>query len=485
MDMIAWDNDLDGRGEIHTRNYGNSYALRDTMLNVNTLYSIGILPVSQNNGTTASDQASFWYRGYGALLLIEEYFGGDFNAYYHTVNDKLQYFNQPYYLKMSKLALGTVATLAQLQPVSTFALTVNVADGWNMVSIPGLLPTNQNVTSWWPGRDPNSGVFKFSAGYQQVTVADPGEGYWMKNLGAQTYNTGDEWPAGGISVVSHDPIPAAAGWNLFGGYEQAVSAAGVSTTPPGLISGSIYQYSGGYVPASTITPGYGYFVKLTGAGTINIPSAGPDKTTAGISLKDFGKITITDAGQKSYTLYAAKGEVDLNQFELPPSPPQGMFDVRYSSQRFAESLSNPQSIEMSSVEYPVRLKAEGTNLILSDETGREIARLKSGEEVTVNTAGKLFLSDNVIPSVYSLEQNYPNPFNPGTTIQFSIPEEAQNVKLIIFNSLGEKVAELVNSSMQPGTYNYTWNAENFSSGLYIYQLTSEKFVQTKKMVLLK
>ena len=102
--------------------------------------------------------------------------------------------------------------------ITTFPLTVNIADGWNLVSIPGLLPTNENVTSWWPGKDPNSGVYQFQGGYQSVTIAAPGRGYWMKNIGAQLYNTGGEWPAAGIQVVSHSPITAASGWNLFGGY---------------------------------------------------------------------------------------------------------------------------------------------------------------------------------------------------------------------------------------------------------------------------
>ncbi|MCU0406645.1 MAG: M20/M25/M40 family metallo-hydrolase, partial [Ignavibacteriaceae bacterium] len=112
MDMIAWDNDNDGVGEIHVRNYANSVSLKDLMVQVNTTYSIGVIPSIINPGATASDHSSFWNNGYGALLLIEEYYGGDFNAYYHTVNDKILYFKQPYFHKMSRLALGTVATLA-------------------------------------------------------------------------------------------------------------------------------------------------------------------------------------------------------------------------------------------------------------------------------------------------------------------------------------------------------------------------------------
>ncbi len=129
MDMTAWDSDNDSRVEIHVRPIGNSLALKDKVVEVNTNYSIGLVPTIFNPGTGASDHASFWNYGFGALLLIEEYYGGDFNAYYHSVNDLIIHFNQPYYHKMSRLGLGTVATLAEITeivPVELLAFTAAV-----------------------------------------------------------------------------------------------------------------------------------------------------------------------------------------------------------------------------------------------------------------------------------------------------------------------------------------------------------------------
>ncbi len=91
---------------------------------------------------------------------------------------------------------------------------------------------------------------------------------------------------------------------------------------------------------------------------------------------------------------------------------------------------------------------------------------------------------NFIPENYALEQNYPNPFNPTTTIKFALPEAA-NVTLTIYNSLGQKVRELINSNLEAGNYNYKWNAKNSAVGIYIYELKTEKFVSIKKMLLLK
>jgi photosystem II stability/assembly factor-like uncharacterized protein len=88
------------------------------------------------------------------------------------------------------------------------------------------------------------------------------------------------------------------------------------------------------------------------------------------------------------------------------------------------------------------------------------------------------------PSEFSLKQNYPNPFNPSTTIQYSIPESG-NVKLTVYNSLGEEVALLVNEYREAGTYKINFDAEKLSNGVYYYRLISEKYMDVKKMILLK
>jgi len=89
-----------------------------------------------------------------------------------------------------------------------------------------------------------------------------------------------------------------------------------------------------------------------------------------------------------------------------------------------------------------------------------------------------------LPSVFSLEQNYPNPFNPSTRIVYSIPE-AGNVKLSVYNTVGEEVDVLINGFSQAGTFNITFNASALSAGVYLYKLQSGNSVQTRKMVLLR
>ena len=88
------------------------------------------------------------------------------------------------------------------------------------------------------------------------------------------------------------------------------------------------------------------------------------------------------------------------------------------------------------------------------------------------------------PIEFSLEQNYPNPFNPTTTIQYSIPERT-DVKLIVINIVGEEVAELVNRTMDAGSYSVEFDAASLPSGVYFYELRTGDIVITKKMLLLK
>lgn len=89
-----------------------------------------------------------------------------------------------------------------------------------------------------------------------------------------------------------------------------------------------------------------------------------------------------------------------------------------------------------------------------------------------------------MPKEFELSQNYPNPFNPSTTIKFSVPKEG-NVRIAIFNSLGEQVDLLVNSHKNAGNYVTGWNAINFASGIYYYSIQANDYVQTKKMILMK
>ena len=118
--------------------------------------------------------------------------------------------------------------------------------------------------------------------------------------------------------------------------------------------------------------------------------------------------------------------------------------------------------------------------------------LKIGGEdrvLYVNRYEYLDVEDNTIPSDFALHGNYPNPFNPTTQIRFDLPYKI-DVNIFIYNILGQKVKVFSLPNSPGGTHTITWNATNqigqpLSAGVYLYQMISEDFVKTRKMILLK
>jgi hypothetical protein len=92
--------------------------------------------------------------------------------------------------------------------------------------------------------------------------------------------------------------------------------------------------------------------------------------------------------------------------------------------------------------------------------------------------------DSTVPSQYKLAQNFPNPFNPNTNIQFQIPRDG-HVTISVYNLLGEQVATLVDRNMKSGMHHVTFDAAQFSSGIYFYKIQASDFTQVKKMMLMK
>jgi hypothetical protein len=119
-------------------------------------------------------------------------------------------------------------------------------------------------------------------------------------------------------------------------------------------------------------------------------------------------------------------------------------------------------------------------------SGKKEYRLLAG---TKDFVERYSAGANLFPTEYKLAQNYPNPFNPTTTIQYAVPQTGP-VKLEIFNVLGQRVKTLVDENQSVSNYTVIWDSKNdhgivMPSGVYFYRIIAGKFVQTKKMVLMK
>lgn len=142
-----------------------------------------------------------------------------------------------------------------------------------------------------------------------------------------------------------------------------------------------------------------------------------------------------------------------------------------------KGLTLPQGTNTLGTFVPTPTQATIMNAIIADAQGTNII-------TNVFENGK-----PLIPTVYSLEQNFPNPFNPSTRIQYAIPEIAR-VKIVIYNLLGQKVRTFDFGQQSPGRYTITWdgrtqNGTIVSSGVYFYRFETQKFKQTKKLLMLK
>ena len=114
-------------------------------------------------------------------------------------------------------------------------------------------------------------------------------------------------------------------------------------------------------------------------------------------------------------------------------------------------------------------------------------KLVAGDQEYVNMTVQEIL--NNIPIEFSLRQNYPNPFNPITKINYTLPLYAK-VNVSIYNVLGQKVVTLLDKEQEYGYHTLTWNGTNrfgkqMASGVYFARMSAGKFMQTKKMLLLK
>ncbi len=90
------------------------------------------------------------------------------------------------------------------------------------------------------------------------------------------------------------------------------------------------------------------------------------------------------------------------------------------------------------------------------------------------------VSENVYPSDYILYQNYPNPFNASTSFEFELPRNSF-VNISVYNTLGQKVAVIINDNFEKGYHYYNWNAPGLSSGIYFYIFRAGDYSVIKKM----
>ncbi|MBE0571147.1 MAG: T9SS type A sorting domain-containing protein, partial [Ignavibacteriaceae bacterium] len=416
----------------------------------------------------------------GYFHLVDPIYGNLVNVNMRTTNQ---------YTDMTGLGLGQLQIKYNYQIQSKY----NLAAGWNMLSLP-VEVSNNNYLALFPTAVPGT-LFGYSGAYFNTETIGNCGGYWLKFPTSQI-----------VEVYGLDRtecvINLSAGWNIIGGPNCNVPISSVLDPGGIIVPGTLYEYSGSYTQATSIDGTKAYWIKTSSAGTLTIScnnvlaeqSNELSKLTE--ALEEFSQIEITDRGNNRQNLYFSgklEGNVDKESYSMPPLPPVGAFDSRLEDD-YRLTENEEAIIKIQTSEYPVSIKI--TNLkngaeykLVEISNGEEVGshRIVNGEDILISdeSVNKIRIEkEGKIPTVYNLEQNYPNPFNPMTTIKFELPEAAE-VMLTIYNTLGQKVDEIVNTTLEAGRYSYNWDASDNASGIYIYELRTNEFISSKKMIFLK
>ncbi|MFZ0390512.1 MAG: M6 family metalloprotease domain-containing protein [Calditrichia bacterium] len=387
----------------------------------------------------------------------------------------------------------------RLDPTTT-AFGLSVAEGWNLIGLPAEVG-DAAYLSLFPNAVVNT-LFSYNGSYTVEDSLQLGTGYWLK------------FPAAGAVNVSGLPVTSVntflnKDWNLISGPSGDLGISQINDPSNIIIPGTLFGMDTVYALTDSLKAGRGYWIRAGDSGYVTL-SAGAalnpvlaKKQGELLNLSEFPAIVVSDAAGNQRKLYynvsLEKPEQKLS-YSLPPLPPAGAFDARFSGDyRIAETENAVINIQSSA--YPVKITihnpAPDNNfeyVITESSAGGEKQDhvLKEGEGVQIlNPAVKTvrFSKKEIVPLEFTVHQNYPNPFNPETLIEYSIPAKEQ-VEISVYNTLGQQVRTLVSEIKEAGNYQVVWNGRNNSgtpaaSGLYYYTVKAGDHLATKKMLLLR
>jgi len=392
-------------------------------------------------------------------------------------------------------ASDAVSPQSEIVPLNTTdSVNLTFGAGWSMISLPVLTASSDSLKYLFPNA---ISAFRFAGAYQQMQRLSPCTGYWL-NLPAG----GGTYPITGAFTDScSNTLPQ--GWSMVGTPHNGTPVASIVQTPANIIL-SVFGFSGSYTqvyPSTTGTPtvaqGQGYWVNLTGAGTLKMRAGGVGKALVGEPEADVisGSRLLVQANgfQVALPLGVPSGQL----VELPPPPPAGLLDARVDvngvSMNGVPATAQP-------AEY--RLRVQGMDLVLGwdiasgesqdwqlEVDGQVYALAGFGGFSPERAPREVWLRYAPQARVFALQGNYPNPFNPSTTIRYSVAEERQ-VRLAVYNTIGQLVRTLVDQRQSPGGYTVLWDGRDdagdlVANGLYFCEFHAGQFRSVRKLLMMK
>jgi len=387
-----------------------------------------------------------------------------------------------------------------------------IKEGWNLLSLP-VRPTNSVWSNVYPNML-NAPYAWYQNSYQIKSILSEGEGYFGK------YSTLVDTRFAGtfISEISIDRGNAVrvfkgdqdrGGWATVGTLSLPVQVENIFFEP--LSNGAAtpnksytlargiwsYKTNEGYKDNSVMLPGLGYWIKVNENGYYGIK--GPflkqnnENNISGnrfLTIARSTALTIKDNDQKLNTIYFTNdNSVNVNNFELPPVPEYGGFDVRFGGNT---NLTNNNSdiIRLQGVTYPLAIEitnAKETINFTDAVTGINYGTINKGQNgtIVIETEGSNVIKMNAeTTEMVNNFVNYPNPVNANSIIDYSVSEDA-NVNISIYNDLGTLVATLRNEFQTAGDYSVDFDATNVATGSYIAAITAGNITRTVKLNVVK
>jgi len=371
-------------------------------------------------------------------------------------------------------------------------ISIQFDTDWNLVGLPVEMEISI-VGDLFPSSIENT-LFSFDQGYILETSLANGEGYWLRFAEeGTTILTGN--------LLDEISISLDEGWNLLSGISEDISIYSAIDTENIIVENTLYGFSEGYVNSDILVPGQGYWLRTYEAGEITILSSRWQKP----NIKDYSLYhqanSLTVNGLDLYFGTNIHVEDEIH-YSLPPKPPLQSNDIRFSGNTKVCD-SDECVIEVMNDGQPPMFDWEiknGEVWEIVDESGNvfecsEFQMIESSKNSETLVLRKSTFP--ITPEKFSLLFAYPNPFNPITTLSYDLPK-GSNVKLAIYDMLGNEVTTLVNTTQQAGFNSVQWDATDsmgkpVSAGVYLYQIqagdpslnSGQGFVQTKKIVLLK
>ncbi|MDE3057712.1 MAG: T9SS type A sorting domain-containing protein [Bacteroidota bacterium] len=386
----------------------------------------------------------------------------------------------PYVWSVSDSRLASVSSVGWMKALKSGTVTVTATDSLGATGNSGNIHIYDMAltipdTSFLPASLIEVPVYVSRAdtsffSYQMTLTY--GTSYYLRFVGISTSGT----ISSGWSVeVSPPPysdgnvnIDAASGAGSFGGGVLFKLQFAVADTTPVPSTTSVSMSNVVFNEGKPAVLFYNGSVKIADRSAFGIMPAQLQFHTATASASDSNIVTITNAGTAALTysfFFAGKG---ASKFSAAPS---------------SDSVSAHDSVKIKIYYKPTAIGVDTAYALVNTND-------PYSSQATVTLIGKAGVTAVQLPSgsqapvSYSLAQNYPNPFNPTTQIRFEIPISGF-VTLKVFDVLGREVATLVNEQQSPGTHEVSFDAGNFSSGIYFYTIRVGEYSAVRKMLLLK